>query len=394
MKDKFINLSIEKELSQKKYLKGMIYYNTHTFQSYKMDYDLIQSYKLDYYYLKSIFNDFSLTYKNSIPVFITLTLPSQFHNNSDLVKNGYDLMNSFMRSFFKTLSARKVSYKYIRVLEPHKDFTPHFHILLYLNFDTVENSVYTYSYIRNIFYRLKRKYGLGRTQYKRISGDKGVQKYISKYLAKMFDFNNISFLYALDGWKRFYQMRLVTYSKVDIPKYVFKKLLSLKDLPDLSEIDENDYYQYFKNYCRIDYYYKDNLVYYYNPLKEKKYYVKVTFDDRTVFRGIPPHILRNEINLHFEGSVFSPLVDFWLKKLEKSISSYEVVFNIHGSDIIFYSVSDFLADLVDYCVSVVTYRAVSDIEIYDDDVLLFKKSDNFIERDLRESTFSYTGDNS
>ncbi|MFX4233201.1 replication endonuclease, partial [Aliarcobacter butzleri] len=106
-------------------------------------------------YLCLVFNSIALQekYENNndyCALFLTLTLDSPFHQfkeneNKELIKNskftkgntvnlGYKVLNAFFKSLYKDFKVNNqfVKIEFIRVFEPHADFTPHLHSLIYI----------------------------------------------------------------------------------------------------------------------------------------------------------------------------------------------------------------------------------------------------------------------
>ena len=89
--------------------------------------------------------------QNLKPIFITLTVPSEFHPNKTL-KNGiivinkkykfvklddaiveaYAKLRDIYRVFYKRLKNYSKNVYYIKITEPHKSLIPHMHILIFL----------------------------------------------------------------------------------------------------------------------------------------------------------------------------------------------------------------------------------------------------------------------
>lgn len=242
-------------------------------------------YKLNKLELKNIYNEiFQHSKQKSFNIldeiqdtqldtglFITLTLNTQWHKYSNkgksknerydelnTIKKGYKLLNKIFREIQKQMAADIPGgniYKFVKVIEPHKDFTPHLHALLLINKDNINKII---NIIKNkidakddtnITYTIKnnkddidkdvkkyKKYELnynakntkkeiGRSEIEIIDNKIAAINYLLKYIMKMLKDENK----ALDGWKRKNKIRLITTSNTQLPLYIYKKLFKTLD---------------------------------------------------------------------------------------------------------------------------------------------------------------------
>ena len=386
MKDFFIDSALNVEHSNKKFLKGLVYCNSLTFKQYNLTYDLPNKYKKDYYFLKSLFNYFSEHYKTFDKVFLTITLPSQYHNPKTPfdIQKGYQKLNSIFIAYRKHLQKYKITLKYVKFFEMHKDFTPHLHAILYLDYSNAYyfkryNKKFNFNFASNAFYRIKKKYGGGRSQFKKIYGDVGVQKYVSKYIAKSLNPDSLMDLYLLDGWKRAAKIRLFTYSKVPLPKYIFQKLIA-SDYVSYDSIKDtySDLYEYYLKNTDIKYFYKKK-VYQVKKSEKSNYVVNVYLNDRYMYCSdfyINRALIYKYLYLGYSDFRLDNFFSFYSKQ------DYLITFEFKGVLIEIYDISRLIDDLYYFYTEQESYRYVEDIEIFKGDELIFKKSYNFLIKDF------------
>lgn len=166
------------------------------------------------------------------PVFLTQTCPPQFHSNSksydgSSVKASVAYLSkrwaSFLRlKIFKNIK-RSINHNmiYIRVLEPHKDGTPHSHILIFIpkNFILPLKKVFKRHFSVDGASKLAQDY-----KYTWSGNAGGAVAYIMKYINK-------TFKHALDDkmtleayYYAFYSIRRFTTSQTLLPLYVHRKI--------------------------------------------------------------------------------------------------------------------------------------------------------------------------
>jgi len=248
MKDEFIQFSIDREEQTIKYLDNMLFYNRAGYKYYKTSYSLKEAYTREYNYIISVcdyINKLSVA-EGYIPIFVTLTLPSEFHPTTtknkkrqfnskfsysyvDYIKEGYRTLYFAFRTIMKNLTrgnkAKATKIPYFRVVEMHKDFTPHFHFILFFreNEDLTDKIDYLFKTIR----KLIDENILGE-QYKiEVLEDptKGAV-YVSKYLRKAYLADNPEDIYLLDGWRKMNRIRMFTHSQTYLKKQDFIKILN------------------------------------------------------------------------------------------------------------------------------------------------------------------------
>lgn len=194
--------------------------------------------KNDYLYL--VYNSIALQDKfesnlDYTAVFITNTLISEFHKfrqlkNGNIVKNkkfvkgnsinlSYKILTSFFKSLYKDFKINNKFEKneYIRVIEPHKDFTPHLHAVVFVKTKYID-LFHTY-YERKV----QQNKNLGMYKFEVINDISRSASYILKYASKNFQIENDKFKIYY-GWKLANKIRAYTFTRQFIPRDIFNKL--------------------------------------------------------------------------------------------------------------------------------------------------------------------------
>ncbi|MFY9090316.1 hypothetical protein [Arcobacter aquimarinus] len=239
--------SIEKEQKQKSYLEHHKFVNLSKKEILSINYDFEKKYK-EY---SRITEQRALTIqelakrKEFCSVFITLTLPSQFHpfrsvatlkgrlyveDNKDFqfssikeaVSYGYKELNNIYQTFYKRVKNYvKNDLYYIKAVENHSTMIPHLHLVLYFPFEYLDS-------VKAVFKRIVEHFKLDRTDLEEVAFKDNVNyasEYLLKYIIK--DLNNGSDIFkarVLDGWKRFHKIRVLTSSLLPLNVMVYKKI--------------------------------------------------------------------------------------------------------------------------------------------------------------------------
>jgi len=187
--------------------------------------------------------------RNLSPVFMTITLPSKYHQmkqnkNGNLVPNPkYDNIttpkeaNKILTEKFKQLrndrSFRKDNVDkndriYIRVNEPHKDGTPHSHILLFVPSDSIPKIVKAF---QRLFPQKTNKIETD------INNPIGyMMKYVLKLLPKSKD-ENISIKNKyLNAWYSCHNILRFSTSRTLIPLYIYKFIYEAYNLYEATSL--------------------------------------------------------------------------------------------------------------------------------------------------------------
>ena len=201
-----------------------------------------------------------------IPIFITLTVPSEFHpyktlknqvivinkkykfvKLDDAIVEAYEELKTIYRTFYKRLKNCSKNIYYIKITEPHKSLIPHMHILIFVENEHLSNT-------KKLFIKIYKEYKLQRVDYdESILYDNlnNAVGYIMKYVLKTLNSDNEFFKRWLDGWRKKYKIRACEMSNLPISVEVYKKLYYNlpKDLKESlqKEIESNNqsFFEYF-----------------------------------------------------------------------------------------------------------------------------------------------------
>ena len=230
---KYAKIAYKQDRKTKEYLEKSTVFNRETGEIKTINFDkewhLRQSY---------LYNTFRMDYLNQecinkgmIPIFITLTLPSEYHRlaykgtrqnpNYDpnlTITNGYEKLNSMFRSIyndFKIDRKRVKGLKFIRVIEPHKDWTPHLHSIVYIDGDKKDK------FIEHIN-RIISKNNLKQTDIKELDRENYSVTYLLKYIDKTLSGDD-----AYRGWRMYHNIhRVITMSNLNmgLTRNIFKRV--------------------------------------------------------------------------------------------------------------------------------------------------------------------------
>lgn len=196
-----------------------------------------------------------------MPVFLTMTLPSEYHEMKRDKKTGklisnplYDgtapkdavklLTKQFAklrhdRSLKELSKAKKMMY--YRVNEPHKDGTPHTHILLFIPKDRIEK-------VENAFYRLFNEFG-NKFEKEICSASSYIMKYINKTLPLSKKEQLTETEHYLNGWYIHNRVTRFCSSRSTAPMYLYRLLSHRFSLYALTQIRKGDS---LKVFARMD----------------------------------------------------------------------------------------------------------------------------------------------
>jgi hypothetical protein len=115
---------------------------------------------------------------------------------------------------------------YFKVVEMHKDFTPHLHIILFFKKEYLLDKFF---HLIDIIAELISEGELGEQVDARILDEEDkATAYVQKYLRKAYlaEGKNENYLYMLDGWRKQNRIRMFTHSNTYFNKADFIKILS------------------------------------------------------------------------------------------------------------------------------------------------------------------------
>lgn len=222
--------------------------------------------------------------QNKRAVFVTLTLPSKYHKFKTLkngchIKNkkfintsdGYKKLNESFRHLYNNfmIERKKVKTSYLRVIEPHKDFTPHLHGIIFLS----ENEILPFKkHLQNTI----KTFVLGEQyDFEILKSVNASVSYIMKYVKKSMYSHNESSVRLLDGWRKENKIRMFTHSQISIKRYFFTLISKHIDLSSdgnysILENLEKKVYVSIKYICEDKIYREVNL---FNSESETKVYI-------------------------------------------------------------------------------------------------------------------------
>jgi len=177
--------------------------------------------------------------ENLTPLFLTLTLPSQFHpfktlknkkqiNNKnfkyekleDAIKEGYQELKNIYRIFYKRVKNHSKNIYYIKVVEPHKSLIPHMHVMLFVEIKQI-------TVIKKLFYKVCKEHKLQRVEFDESLLTDNINNaigYIMKYILKTLNSKDEFFKRWVDGWRKNHKIRACEMSNLPLSIEIYKKL--------------------------------------------------------------------------------------------------------------------------------------------------------------------------
>lgn len=237
LKNLYVNVSKEKEKNQNDFLKDKIVKNKKDGRIFSLKKDFIKDFNnyKNLVFIKTIELNRKTKEEEYIPLFITLTNPSEFHpflcvnkdkklyikndnfkfmNLTNAIDESYLNVNKIFREFYKRIKLREnKDMKFIKIIEPHKTLISHLHRILYVKRNTIPK-------VYKVFKKIKKKYKLKQCNIKRLKKASG-SSYIIKYLLKNFEQKQLR---QFDGYRKFHKIRIFTMSNLDLTTQLFKKL--------------------------------------------------------------------------------------------------------------------------------------------------------------------------
>jgi len=314
LNDKYYKLSLAKEQGQQSFIKNNRFKNNATGEQLNLNYSFEKYYKKytksieqKIYTIESIAKDKSL-----VPVFVTLTLPNEYHpfksinykgkrlytslnkgftykNIDSAIQEGYNYLNHIYRTFYKRVKNNVSELMYIKVVETHKTFIPHFHILFFVAKSEIK-------IIRKNFSRICYEFNLSQVDLELVqteyelkekenhnikTGVNRASKYIMKYITKSLSSGEDYYkARILDGWKRLYKIRMITMSNLDLSLSDFRTIYhnldsDIKDklLNEAKEQKKSIFHYIMENIFKLKIIDKDNKksIKQYGSIKSKKF---------------------------------------------------------------------------------------------------------------------------
>ena len=176
-----------------------------------------------------------------IPIFITITLPSEYHINSKkyvgyTAKDGNKELYRLWKLLLGHRALKDSEYHYVQTKEPHKDGTPHQHCLMFIQSDRLER-------FENAFKNLMKRNEIKQYKFKKefISDKynnavKSVIAYVLKYIFKTFKSFKDGKIGDVGFWYIKHKIRRVTLSRSHVPLYIFRKINYAKKWQDMIKV--------------------------------------------------------------------------------------------------------------------------------------------------------------
>lgn len=239
--EEFKRNSKEKEFKQFMFAQTILVNNTLKNEAYKLNHDILQKSRdtyLYFFYTQKLLEEKYNDNEKFVAIFLTLTCPSKFHQYSTFTKkpnpnfdkkltinDAYKLLNSTFREIYKNFMINRKFEKieYSKVIEPHKNFTPHLHSILYVKKEFVKNLVH---HIENII----QKNQIGENKIEVLSNVGRGASYLLKYVQKTTNPNNEEDFHFFNGWKKTNKIRVFTCSSSILQREIYKKINSVTKL--------------------------------------------------------------------------------------------------------------------------------------------------------------------
>ncbi len=167
-------------------------------------------------------------------LFLTLTLPSSFHKFSkvtqkynpnydekDTIEIGYKRLNDTFRAIYKDFKVNRkfVKIYYSKIFEPHSNFTPHLHSILYIKSEFKENLI---QHIKNQI--LKNELGES-WKIEELKDLSRSSSYLLKYVRKNTKVEDETTFRIFNGWKKAHKIRVFTCSILNgLERFLYKKI--------------------------------------------------------------------------------------------------------------------------------------------------------------------------
>lgn len=194
--------------------------------------------------------------ENLSPIFITVTLPSEYHPSSKQY-NGTNTreqnrkLQSIWRSIQNNRIFRNQKKYYIKVVEPMKSGVPHFHAILYLPYDVhskfkqsfdrlmKSQNILQYDFKNDLSFKFDEPSKDSRHKHKHgYDNETGAIAYILKYMSKTFSKNPDEIDY-IQAWYIKHKIRRVSLSRSTMPLKFFRKIHHHKKFRNLYIVTKN-----------------------------------------------------------------------------------------------------------------------------------------------------------
>ncbi|MCG3694909.1 replication endonuclease [Aliarcobacter butzleri] len=258
--EKYRKISKQKEFNQYLFSKQILMTNTNKNEQFSINHDILKKSKdtyLYFYFAQKILEEKYTNNSDYVAIYLTLTTPSKFHkysqttqkanpnfDNTTSINEAYRMLNDSFREIYKDFKVNRKFEKveYSKVIEPHQNFTPHLHSIIFVKKIYIENMK---NHIQNII----KKNDLGQEKVEVVINDTSrCFSYLLKYLQKTTRVQNESDYHFFNGWKKANKIRIFTSSASLLNKEIYRKINNVtklsKDLKDknpLKNVLENCY---------------------------------------------------------------------------------------------------------------------------------------------------------
>lgn len=239
--------SLAKEQKLKNFLSKMTLKNPSTNEIFKIDHNFEKKHNS---YAQIINQKISTIEqiakrKGYTSVFITLTLPTQFHpfiskrykndriythvnpnfefdSLAEATSQGYQYLNHIYQTFYKRVkNYLKNDLSYVKCIEPHSSMIPHMHIVLYFPYEKTD-------YVKGVYKRVTEDFELTQVDYQTSQFKDDIShcsRYLLKYITKDLKNGADYFLSrSYEGWKLTHKIRQITSSIIPLNMDIYKKL--------------------------------------------------------------------------------------------------------------------------------------------------------------------------
>ena len=204
--------------------------------------------------------------RNLKPVFITITLPSEYHPSSKRYNGAsfQDANRQLYTIWARLLRSRVLcdaQYDYIQTKEPHKSGVPHLHAVFYIEEKYLDR-------FKRVFENEMKRQNIKRYEFKtEFKSDKynrktsAVVAYILKYIFKTFRNSKTGEMSLAAYWYVKHRIRRVTMSRSLVPLRVFRRINYKKEFQDIYKVSKDWFDGRIREGCtrvNIDYLWSDD----------------------------------------------------------------------------------------------------------------------------------------
>jgi len=236
--DTYEKVTTIKHDKAKKYLSSINLFNKLTGEIKPIEYNREWHENQSYLFKTFVMDDvrYQADIMGLIPIFITMTLPSEYHpyNTNPIkdtkhinkrykghsIEDGYKKLIEAFRALtngFKVNRKTVKRIKYIRVVEPHKSMVCHLHTIVWVDGDNLDAFKHHY---HNVISRFSFNYKGQDFEELNSNETRGTTKYLLKYVEKTLKGDSV-----ISGWLTCNNIkRVMTNSKTSLSRVIFKRI--------------------------------------------------------------------------------------------------------------------------------------------------------------------------